>query len=160
QISSITPCSGALWFATIGEVERLFRFAEQLPPYCCVRDLLRRMAMADGTGFDHIRRVDRAKLDSTDRAERYAQVLLDPTTGGSHCSISYIRTPPGGGSPEGMHVHEVDQIFLIVEGTMSIEVGGTTHAVEPGALVVFPAGVPHRNWNAGTQPTVHVAFNV
>ena len=29
----------------------------------------------------------------------------------------------------------------------------------PGSLVVFPAGVPHRNWNGGTEPTVHLAFN-
>ena len=23
----------------------------------------------------------------------------------------------------------------------------------------FPAGVPHRNWNGGREPTVHLAFN-
>ena len=27
-------------------------------------------------------------------------------------------------------------------------------------MVVFPAGVPHRNWNAGSEPTVHLAINV
>jgi hypothetical protein len=26
--------------------------------------------------------------------------------------------------------------------------------------VVFPRGVPHRNWNGGSEPTVHLAFNV
>jgi mannose-6-phosphate isomerase-like protein (cupin superfamily) len=29
----------------------------------------------------------------------------------------------------------------------------------PGSLVVFPAGVPHRNWNAGDVATVHLSFN-
>jgi hypothetical protein len=26
--------------------------------------------------------------------------------------------------------------------------------------VVFPKGVPHRNWNGGSEATVHLAFNV
>ena len=53
----------------------------------------------------------------------------------------------------------VDQIFYILEGTMSIEVDGQQYQAPPGTLVFFPKGVPHKNWNAGTEPTVHLAFN-
>jgi len=28
-----------------------------------------------------------------------------------------------------------------------------------GSLIVFPADVPHRNWNGGIEPTVHPVFN-
>jgi quercetin dioxygenase-like cupin family protein len=38
-------------------------------------------------------------------------------------------------------------------------VEGEAHEVGPGSIVVFPAGVPHRNWNAGGEPTVHLAIN-
>ena len=58
-----------------------------------------------------------------------------------------------------MHVHDVDQIFYVLSGTMSIEIEGKEQACPPGSLIVFPQGVPHRNWNAGPEPTVHLAFN-
>jgi mannose-6-phosphate isomerase-like protein (cupin superfamily) len=113
-----------------------------------------------GGPFDYVRSVDIDQLDSTPPSERYAQTLLDGASGARHCSIAYIRTPPGGGSPAGMHVHEVDQIFFVLEGTMDLEIDGQASRVGPGSLVVFPAGVPHRNWNDGGAPTVHLAFNV
>jgi len=113
----------------------------------------------DQPGFAPVRPVDRAKFAALAPDERYSQVLLGHDNGARHCSIAYIQTPPGGGSPEGLHTHEGDQIFFVLQGTMSIEVDGTEHSVEAGNLIVFPAGVPHRNWNGGTEPTVHLAVN-
>lgn len=109
--------------------------------------------------MEYLRQVDRAALDASPRGDRFSQWLLDHTSGGEHCSINYIRTPAGGGSPAGMHTHVVDQIFYILQGTMSLEIEGSEYQAGPGTLVVFPAGVPHRNWNAGSQPTVHLAIN-
>jgi quercetin dioxygenase-like cupin family protein len=43
---------------------------------------------------------------------------------------------------------------------MSLEIEGEQFQAGPGSLVHFPAGVPHRNWNAGAEPTVHLAINV
>lgn len=108
--------------------------------------------------MDSVRTVDFAALRAS--ADRYTQRLLDRASGGTTCQISCIKTPAASGSPEGLHTHEVDQIFYVLEGTMSIEVGGRTGAAGPGSLVVFPAGVPHRNWNAGTQSTVHLSIAV
>jgi quercetin dioxygenase-like cupin family protein len=42
---------------------------------------------------------------------------------------------------------------------MSIEIDGKPYDCGPGSLIIFPAGVPHRNWNNGSEPTVHLAFN-
>ena len=106
--------------------------------------------------FSYLRQLDAAKLAALAPDERFSQKLLSRADGAGAVSVSYVRTPPGGGSPEGLHTHEVDQVFYILSGTMSIEVDGQTFDAGPGSLVVFPAGVPHRNWNAGNEPTVHL----
>jgi mannose-6-phosphate isomerase-like protein (cupin superfamily) len=109
--------------------------------------------------MDYIRKVDMAAFAAAGADERVTQALLDHDSGGAHCQINCIRTPAGGGSPAGLHTHVVDQIFYILSGTMSIEIEGKEHECPPGTLVVFPAGVPHRNWNGGTEPTIHLAVN-
>jgi len=113
----------------------------------------------EGT-FAHIRPVDFEQLQSLGPTKRFAQRLLDGDSGAWNCMVSYIQTPAGGGSPEGRHLHPFDQIFYVLSGQMSIEVDGATSEVGPGTLIIFPKGVPHRNWNEGTEPTVHLAFNV
>jgi len=109
--------------------------------------------------MEYVRKVDEVALAAAGQDERFSQWLLDHTSGGQHCSINWIRTPAGSGSPAGMHTHVVDQIFYILAGTMSLEIEGKEYQAAPGSLVVFPAGVPHRNWNGATEPTVHLAFN-
>ena len=109
--------------------------------------------------MEYVRKVDEAALKAAGPDERFSQWLLDQSSGSRHCSINWIRTPAGGGSPAGMHTHVVDQIFYILAGTMNLEIEGKQLEAGPGSLVVFPAGVPHRNWNGGAEPTVHLAFN-
>ena len=109
--------------------------------------------------MEYVRNVDFAAIDKTGPNERFTQTLFDQTSGAKTCTIQCIKTPAGGGSPAGLHTHQVDQIFYIVKGTMNIEIGEREYEVGPGTLVIFPAGVPHRNWNASSGPTVHLAFN-
>ncbi|MBV8718835.1 MAG: cupin domain-containing protein [Chloroflexi bacterium] len=109
--------------------------------------------------MEYVRTIDEAAVAAAGPNERFSQWLLDHTSGGKHCSVNWIKTPAGGGSPAGMHTHVVDQIFYILAGTMNLEIEGKEYKAGPGSLVVFPAGVPHRNWNGGTEPTVHLAFN-
>ena len=106
-----------------------------------------------------VRQVDEALAAATPAEERLVQRLIEAGNGTGSCTISWIRTPAGGGSPEGLHAHPVDQIFYVLEGTMAIEIHGRQHTVGPGSLVVFPANVAHRNWNVGSSPTVHLAIN-
>lgn len=107
--------------------------------------------------MEYLRRVDFSQLEAVD--ERVVQPLLDQGSGATSCSVNCIKTPPGDGSPAGMHTHVVDQLFYILSGTMNLEIAGQTYVAGPGTLVVFPAGVPHRNWNGGMEATVHLAFN-
>ncbi len=107
--------------------------------------------------MEYLRKVDFARLAAS--GERVTQPLLDWDSGATSCSVNCIKTPPGDGSPAGMHTHVVDQLFYIMSGTMSLEIDGQPYTADPGTLVVFPAGIPHRNWNGGAEPTVHIAFN-
>jgi len=109
--------------------------------------------------MEYVRQVDFASVDKAGPNDRFSQALFDHKSGAQTCTINYIKTPAGGGSPAGMHTHKVDQIFYILSGTMSLEIEGKEYQAGPGSLVVFPAGVPHRNWNGGGEPTVHLAFN-
>ena len=109
--------------------------------------------------MEYVRKIDFAAISGSGADERVTQILFDHNSGAKNCSILCIKTPAGGGSPAGMHTHDVDQIFYILSGTMSIEVEGHTHECPPGSLVIFPAGIKHRNWNGGTEVTVHLAFN-
>ncbi len=109
--------------------------------------------------MEYVRKIDFAAIEKSGHGERLTQNLFDETSGAKTCSIRCIKTPPAGGSPAGMHVHDVDQIFYILSGTMSIEIEGKQYECPPGSMVIFPAGVRHRNWNGGSTPTVHLAFN-
>ena len=107
--------------------------------------------------MEYVRKVDFAAFDAS--AARVTQPLLENEPGTS-CQINCIKTPAGDGSPAGLHTHVVDQVFYVLSGTMSLEIEGKQYEAGPGTLVYFPAGVPHRNWNAGGEPTVHLAINV
>jgi mannose-6-phosphate isomerase-like protein (cupin superfamily) len=109
--------------------------------------------------MEYVRQVDFAAIDRSRPEERLTQHLLDHASGATTCTILCIKTPAGGGSPAGLHIHDVDQIFYILRGTMSIEIEGKQYDCSAGSIIIFPAGVPHRNWNGGSEPTVHLAFN-
>ena len=115
--------------------------------------------MTDVPENPYLRPVDFGALDLVSDSERVSQRLIERDSGATACMISYIRTPPQGGSPRGMHVHDVDQHFYVLSGVMSIEVEGQRFEARPGSLVFFPAGVAHMNWNDGDEPTVHLAIN-
>jgi mannose-6-phosphate isomerase-like protein (cupin superfamily) len=115
--------------------------------------------VSDATQFNYVRKVDFAAIEALGPDERFTQKLLDATTGAQHCTLSCIRTQVGGGSPEGMHIHEVDQVFYTLSGIMQIQIEDERFAVEPGCAIIFPAGVPHKNWNDGPEPTVHLTMS-
>lgn len=109
--------------------------------------------------MEYIRTVDFAAIDKSGKDEHLIQKLLDHTSGARNCTINCVKTPAGGGSPANMHVHDVDQIFYILSGTMNIEIEGKRYDCAPGSLIVLPAGVRHRNWNSSGERIIHLAFN-
>ena len=107
--------------------------------------------------MEFLRKIDFASMAATN--DRVIQSLLGRDSGATSCSVDCVKTPPGTGSAAGLHTHVVDQLFYIISGKMSLEIAGTEYEAHPGTVVVFPAGVPHRNWNGGLEDTVHLAVN-
>lgn len=110
--------------------------------------------------FAYLRQADFAAFDRLGPDERLSQKLLDRVSGGAKVAVSLIHTPPGGGSPEGLHTHDFEQVFYVLAGVMNVEAGGRVFEAPAGSLVVFPQGEAHQNWNDGQVPTMHLAINV
>jgi quercetin dioxygenase-like cupin family protein len=115
--------------------------------------------MTDRSVATAVRRIDPGLGERTPPDERLVQRLVTLDDGTGSCAISWIRTPAGGGSPEGLHTHPVDQIIFVLEGLMTVEIRGRREQIRPGSLALFPAGIAHRNWNAGPAPSVHLVIN-
>ncbi len=66
------------------------------------------------------------------------------------------KARPGSGPP--MHVHYLqEEAARVVRGRMGYQtVGGQPQFAGPGDLVVWPAGTPHKWWNAGSDE-LHMA---
>lgn len=76
-----------------------------------------------------------------------------------HAAMYVGRVQPGAGGP-GTHVHDFDQCYFVLEGELSVEVALHRYTVGPCSLVTIPAGVPHRQWNAGPRVERHIALNL
>ena len=107
--------------------------------------------------MDYLRKVDFAALDA-DPDQKHFQWLLNRDSGAENCAVLLMKTPPGQGSAEGLHTHPFEQLFYLLSGTMNLEIEGKEYVAEPGTLIIFPAGVPHRNWNGGSVPTMHLSL--
>lgn len=78
-------------------------------------------------------------------------------TGDAYC-VSEWRLQPGCEGP-GAHSHEAnDEIFRVVEGTMSVLAGGRWIDAPAGSTIVIPAGVTHDFANRSDAPAA--LFNV
>ncbi|WP_224242503.1 cupin domain-containing protein [Hyalangium gracile] len=76
------------------------------------------------------------KSDGDETAQRYSisEWWLDPNTKGP-----------------GAHSHPEDDVFFVLEGTMSILVGNQWIDATPGSFVLVPGGVTHDFENRGDQ---------
>lgn len=84
------------------------------------------------------------------------QPLAGPGSGSLHTVVNYMELAPGGAGP-GTHIHQFDQYYLVLEGELTVEVALQTHVVSADTLVILPAGVPHRQYNAGEVTERHLA---
>ncbi len=105
-----------------------------------------------------IYQLDQTMIDSAGPEQRLVQKLFSRATGAANAAVSWIQTPAGEGSPDGLHFHDFDQIFYVLSGEMHVEQDGVVTVVGPGGLVVFPKGCAHRNWNDGVVPTRHLSI--
>jgi mannose-6-phosphate isomerase-like protein (cupin superfamily) len=60
---------------------------------------------------------------------------------GEHAQVVAMTLCPG--ESIGEEVHEVDQLFVLIEGLAAVDVNGARSVLGPGALVYVPAGCSH-----------------
>lgn len=72
-----------------------------------------------------------------------AEILITADDTGGALSVLEITEAPGAEAPLHVH-HRDDETFVILEGEVTLEVGGATIAARPGDVVFGPRRVPHR----------------
>jgi len=72
---------------------------------------------------------------------------------GKYTQLVVMTIPPGGEIGEEVHEH-TDQILTFVSGVGEARVGGEKKTVNPGDLVMVPAGTKHNFVNTGPNPLV------
>ncbi|MCH7735849.1 MAG: cupin domain-containing protein [Chloroflexi bacterium] len=60
---------------------------------------------------------------------------------GVSSSLSLNTAEPGTGAP--LHTHAIDELIMIMEGTLEVRINGETHTVEKDHTVVIPPGAEH-----------------
>jgi mannose-6-phosphate isomerase-like protein (cupin superfamily) len=68
-------------------------------------------------------------------------------TQGAPFSAYIVQAKPGQGPP--LHTHPYVEVAFTIEGFATITVGNEERQVKAGAIVVIPAGTPHRFVNSG-----------
>jgi mannose-6-phosphate isomerase-like protein (cupin superfamily) len=74
---------------------------------------------------------------------------------GEDCHVVATLVPPGAKGPA-HHRHLVDQIYVIISGTITIQLGGEERTAGANETIFIPAGVPHHNWNDGDTDEIHI----
>lgn len=79
-------------------------------------------------------------------------------TGGSFFLSETLLEPGFPGPPP--HVHErLHDMFWVLEGTLTMRLGGDEQALEPGAFACVPPGVVHSFANRSDAPVRFLNFN-
>jgi mannose-6-phosphate isomerase-like protein (cupin superfamily) len=101
--------------------------------------------------MQHVRPIDFDSAEITLDKGYKGKVLY----GGENCALIATNVPAGVAGPRN-HVHPVDQLYFVTDGEVTIKLGKDIHKAPTGAAVFIPAGVPHHNWNEGSETEVHL----
>ncbi len=89
--------------------------------------------MAEREAFD----VERLEAEQAASGERYHEFLRVPAL-----SCGMYRLPAGGTDPQRPHTE--DEVYHVLHGRATLDLGDHEHLVHPGSVVYVPANVPHR----------------
>lgn len=71
-------------------------------------------------------------------------------TRGAYTLMDYVAGASFGGPPA--HRHGFDELFLVLEGSLTLEVNGKTLVAKPGDHALVPGGAAHRFSNPNPEP--------
>lgn len=72
-------------------------------------------------------------------------------TGSVLCLVDYTAAPGSTGPPAHLHRETVD-MFFVLEGELTLQLGDETKTLAPGAFALVPPGTVHTFSNPGTEP--------
>jgi mannose-6-phosphate isomerase-like protein (cupin superfamily) len=86
-------------------------------------------------------------------------LLTDGSAGARTARVMAVeRTgPEDPGTPTG---RDNDRLMVVTEGELTAEIAARTAAVPAQAVIVIPAGVPHRIWNSSPTPVRYLDADV
>jgi len=87
----------------------------------------------------------------------YRNFVLAGREQGLACIAGYSVIEPGAGAP--LHAHkDVDEVFILLEGTLDLRLGDQQRLVEANHTIAIPAGVPHAFVAVGPAPVRMFTF--
>jgi len=87
----------------------------------------------------------------------YRNFVLAGRDQGLACIAGYSVIEPGAGAP--LHAHkDVDEVFILLEGTLDLRLGDEQRLVEANHTIAIPAGVPHAFVAVGPGPVRMFTF--
>lgn len=94
------------------------------------------------------------KLDQLEHFYRvpgeFGHRLIGDEYGFEALSFIITETHPGGGPA--LHVHNVEEAHILLEGSAQYRIGDKTFTVQAPYVAKVPAGVPHTFMNVGNMP--------
>lgn len=85
------------------------------------------------------------------RAQGVTITFKTPPEGAAWSLFEYEAPPRFPGPPPHLHKTTTEG-FYVLEGTLTLELNGETHAAPPGSYVHIPPGTPHGFANPGDTP--------
>jgi mannose-6-phosphate isomerase-like protein (cupin superfamily) len=109
-------------------------------------------SLSKGTNVDYIRPLDMSKFNPD---QFTVQTLASRETDSQNCLFRVARMPAPRLSEE-QHIHAMDKFYYVLSGRLHVEIETETSVAEPHTLIFVPARVPHRIWNEGPEPEMHI----
>ena len=99
-----------------------------------------------------------AEIDFTPgMVENYKRrVLVDPDRGSGAVTLGEAIMDPD--AELLMHTHRVEEVMVITRGTATVILGGETYTLNPGDVILAPAGVEHLLANRSKEPAGFLFF--
>ena len=68
---------------------------------------------------------------------------------GQQVMANFVNFEPGVEAPR--HVHEEEQMTIVLEGELHFDLDGVVRIMQPGDVAVIPAWMPHAAWTTGSR---------
>lgn len=83
------------------------------------------------------------------------QKLASRDTGSGFADINVARVEPRSGGPR-LHLHPFDQFYIVLSGTLDLQVGLKEISAPTNSVVMLPEGLVHANWNNSDAAEMHL----